>query len=200
MRSNSKQSPYGRPWHVDCRLSKELPDDKPIRGRFLVAVLAGSLAAVTLTFAVWGLYSRQTLAGEIADWNRRIEAKSTETAALRVVGSAIATDATRVDEIYSLIHSPVVVSELIQEAGRTRPQPVRLDMIELNTGTIFIRGGLNESSQRASLLLGQYVADLRASVYFRRMFSAITQTSLERNEQTGAINFEIALKLKAETP
>jgi hypothetical protein len=200
MRSNSKQSPFVRPWHIDCRLSKELPDDKPVRGRFLAGVVAGTIAAAVLTYCLWALYSRETLASDIADWHRRIDAKSEETAQLRAVGTAIAADATRVDEIFALIHSPVVVSEFIQEAGRTRPAPVRLDMIELNTGTITLRGGLSESSQRASLLLGQYVADLRASPYFRKLFSSITLTSLDRNDLTGSINFEIMLKLKAETP
>jgi hypothetical protein len=198
MRTSSKQSPFVQPWHIDCRLSKELPDDKPVRGRFLAGVLAGSLAAIALTYAIWALYSRQTLVNDIADWHRRIDANSAETAKLRAVGAAIAADATRVDEVYALIHAPLVVSDFVRETGRTRPLPVRLDMIELTSGTISLRGKLNESSQQASLLLGKYVADLRAGPYFRRLFSAITLTSLERNDQTGSINFEIMLKLKPE--
>ena len=200
MRSNSKQSPFLQPWHIDCRLSKELPDDKPVRGRFLAAVVAGSLAAMVLTYALWAAYARQALAGDIADWHRRIETNSTETAKLRAVGAALAADASRMDEIYALVHAPLVVSRFIQETGLTRPAAVRLDMIELNAGTISLRGGVNESSQRASLLLGKYVADLRASAYFRQFFSAIALTSLERNDQTGSINFEITLKLKTEAP
>jgi hypothetical protein len=189
-----------QPWHIDCRLSKELPDDKPIRGRFLAGVLVGSLAAVLLTYTLWALYSRQSLLSDIAEWHRRIEANSAENTKLRAVGSALAADASRVDEVYALVRPPLVVSEFVQEAGRSRPLPVRLDMIELNAATVSLRGGLNESSQRASVLLGQYVADLRAGPYFRRLFSAITLTSLERNEQTGSINFEITLKLKGESP
>jgi len=200
MRSNSKQSPFLQPWHVDCRLSKELPDDKPVRGRFVAAVLAGTLAAAALTYTFWTVYARQELAADIADWRQRIEANSAETAKLRAVGAALAADAARVDEAYALIHGPLVVSKFIQEIGRTRPAPVRLDMIELNSGAISLRGGLSESSQRASVILGQYVADLRASPYFRQFFSAMALTTLERNEQTGAINFEITLKLKVETP
>jgi len=200
MRSNSKQSPFLQPWHIDCRLSKELPDDKPVRGRFLAGVLAGSIAAAVLTYSLWALYSRQTLVSDIADWHRRIDANSVETAKLRAVGSALAADATRVDEVFALVRAPLVVSQFIQETGASRPVPVRLDMIELNSGTISLRGGLNESSQRASVLLGQYVADLRAGPYFRRLFSAITLTSLDRNDQTGSINFEITLKLKTDAP
>jgi hypothetical protein len=200
MRSNSKQSPFLQPWHIDCRLSKELPDDKPIRGRFVAGVLAGALAAAVLTYALWAVYDRQNLVSDIADWHRRIDANSAETTKLRAVGSALAADATRLDEAYALIHGPIAVSRFIRETGLTRPVPVRLDMIELNAGTISLRGGLTESSQRASVILGQYVADLRAGAYYRQFFSAIALTSLERNEQTGAINFEITLKLKTDTP
>jgi hypothetical protein len=200
MRSNSKQSPFLQPWHIDCRLSKELPDDKPIRGRFVAAMLAGTLAATVLTYSLWAVYLRESLVGDVADWHRRIDANSAETAKLRALGTAVAADATRVDEVFGLIHSRLVVSKFVEEAGLTRPDPVRLDMIELNAGAISLRGGLNESSQRASRLLGQYVADLRASAYFRGLFSAITLTSLDRNDETGAINFEITLKLKGPAP
>ncbi|HEY4302156.1 MAG TPA: hypothetical protein VGM73_14875 [Candidatus Didemnitutus sp.] len=198
MASNKASSAFTGPWHVDCRLSKELPDDNPIRMRFLVAVVAGTLAAAALTYLLWAVYSRQTLIADIVASRHRIEAGSAEAANLRTVGSVLASDAARVDDIYAQTRSPITVSEFIEETGRTRPAPIRLDMVEMANGSITLRGGLNESSQRASILLSRYVADLRAGAYFRRLFSSITLTSLDRNEQTGSINFEITLKLKAD--
>jgi hypothetical protein len=196
MASNKVSSAFTGPWHIDCRLSKELPDDKPIRMRFLAAVVAATLAAGSVTYLIWAVYSRQMLISDIATSRHRIEAGSAEAARLRTVGSALASEAARVDDIYAQSRSPITVSEFIQETGRTRPAPIRLDMIELTTGSVTLRGGLNESSQRASVILSRYVADLRGGAYFRRLFSAITLTSLDRNEQTGSINFEITLKLK----
>ncbi len=77
---------------------------------------------------------------------------------------------------------------------------VRLEMIESNVGVIYIRGGLRESSQRASALLGRYVADLRADTQIAPLFTSITLSSWERNSSGDTINFEITLKLKPDTP
>ncbi|HVU18743.1 MAG TPA: hypothetical protein VHD32_17700 [Candidatus Didemnitutus sp.] len=198
MASNKVTSAFTGPWHIDCRLSKELPDDKPIRGRFVAALVAGTLAAASVTWLVWAVYSRETRLSDIAAARHRIEVNNAEANRIRGVGTALAADAARIDDMYVQARAPLTVSEFIQETGRTRPAPIRLDMVELTTGSVTLRGGLNESSQRASVLLSRYVADLRGSAYFRKLFSAITLTSLERNEQTGSINFEITLKLKAD--
>lgn len=200
MASNKVTSAFTGPWHIDCRLSKELPDDKPIRGRFVAALVAGTLAAAALTWLVWAVYSRQTRLSEIAAAHHRIEVNGAEAARIRAVGTALATEAARIDDIYAQARAPLIVSDFIQEVGRTRPTPIRLDMVELTAAGVTLRGGLNESSQRASVLLSRYVADLRGAPTFRRLFSAITLTSLERNEQTGSINFEITLKLKGDAP
>ena len=121
-------------------------------------------------------------------------------AELQKVISSIQSGGRRLDTIHKLVNNPLPVSDFIQEVGRTRPANVRIDMLEFHDGTAYIRGGLRESSQRASALLSQYVSELRANPHLRPLFSSITQTSMERNTQAGTISFEINLKLKSANP
>jgi len=200
MASHSKQSPYLQPWHFDCRLSKELPDDNPVRGRFLANLFSATIATVTLFYAGITVYSWSVLRNDISYWQQQIRTNSAQMAELQKVISSIQTGAHRLDSIYKLAKTPLPVSEFIQEIGRTRPANVRIDMLEFHDGTAFIRGGLRESSQRASALLSQYVAELRTNPRLRPLFTSITQTSMERNAQAGTISFEINLKLKPATP
>jgi hypothetical protein len=200
MSTSSKQSLYVRPWHFDCRLAKELPDDTPVRGRFIANAIAASLAAVALTCVGWAYYSQQSLASDTADWRQRISASSLETTRLRKLTSEALDEAALISQAHALIHSPMVVSEFIQEIGRTRPDAVRIDNIEESSGLMYLRGGLRESSQRGSVLLGRYVAELRANPRLSPIFSSIVLTSLERSETTQSINFGITLKLKSEAP
>jgi hypothetical protein len=196
MPASSKPSLYIKPWHFDCRLPKELPDDTPVRGRFVANAIAGSFAAIVLMYIGWAYYSQQSLAHDTADWRQKIAANSLETTRLRKTTSEAIDGAARINQAYSLIYSPLVVSQFIYEIGRTRPDPVRLEIIEQNSGAVYLRGMLRESSQRGSVLLGRYVDQLRASPRLSPLFASIVLTSLERNDQTQTINFEITLKLK----
>ena len=200
MASLSKHSYYVQPWHCDCRLSKELPDDNPVRGRFLAMLLSATIAAVALFYAGITLYSNVLLRRDVAYWETQAQITRAPMAELQKVIASIQSGARRLDEIHKLTNTPLPVSEFIQEIGRTRPANVRIDMIEFHDGVVFIRGGLQESSQRSTALLSQYVTELKSNPRLRPLFSNIWQTSLERNVQATVHTFEINLRLKAVTP
>lgn len=200
MASHSKQPHYLQPWHFDCRLSKELPDHNPVRGRFLANLLAGTFATIALFYAGMTLYYYTVTQNEIAYWQEQIETNSGSMVELQKYISSINAGGRKLDEIHKLTHTALPVSEFIQEIGRTRPANVRIDMIEYHDGTVYIRGGLRESSQRTTAVLSQYVTELRANPRLRPLFSHIVQTSMERNAQASSHSFEINLKLKAANP
>ena len=200
MASHSKQSSYVQPWHFDCRLSKELPDDNPIRGRFLANLFACTIAAIALFYAGITVYSHIMLSNEIAYWEQVKQTNSGQLAELQKVIGSIQTGARRLDDIQKLTVTPLPVLDFIQEIGRNRPANIRIDMLEYHDGAAYIRGGLRESSQRSSALLSQYVTELRANPRLRPFFTVISQTSMERNPQAGTISFEIKLTLKGGAP
>ena len=76
-----------------------------------------------------------------------------------------------------------------------------VDSIDWNDGRVTIRGGLRETSERASLLLGSYVDKLRDDPEIGPNFSSITVTGLNRStEDEQMLGYEISLKLKPRIP
>jgi hypothetical protein len=200
MASLSKSSPYVQPWHFDCRLSKELPDDNPVRGRFLASLFSATIAAIALFYAGITLYANSILRHEIAYWEDQARINRPQMAELQKVITSIQSGARRLEEIHRLTATPLPVSEFIHEIGRTRPANVRIDMIEYHDGIVYVRGALQETSQRTTALLSQYVAELKSNPRLRPLFGSIVQTSMERNTQATVHTFEINLKLKPSTP
>lgn len=196
MASRNKPTYFVQPWHFDCRLSKELPDDNPVRGRFLAVLLSGTIATVALFYTGITLYTNSILRQDIAYWNENIRTNGAQLAELQKTITSIQAGTRRLDEIQRRTSSALTASEFIQEVGRSRPANVRIDMIEFRDGTAYIRGGLRESSQRASAILSQYVAELKANPRLRPLFQSIAQTGMDRNPQAGTMSFEINLKLK----
>ncbi len=85
MSSHSKAFFYVQPWHFDCRLSKELPDNNPIRGRFLANLLASGLMLIALMGMGYAIYSYKILQDETRDWQLRLSSNRAETIALEGV-------------------------------------------------------------------------------------------------------------------
>ena len=200
MANRNRDSQYVRSWHFDCRLSKELPDDNPIRGRFLLSLFACTVAAIAIFYATITLYSNAILRRDIAYWEQLKLTNSPQMAELQKVTNSIQSGARRLNDINKLITTPLPVSDFIQEVGRSRPANLRIDMVEFHDGTAFIRGGLRETPKHASDLLSQYVSELRSNPRVRPLFNTILLSSMEPNPQTGTMSFEISLKIKAATP
>lgn len=195
MASHSKNPSYLQPWHFDCRLSKELPDDNPVRGRFLANLIAATVAAIALYYAAITLYTYSLTHSEVTDWKQHLETHDVLLGDLQKTITSIQSGARRLDDIHRLTHTPFSISDFIQEVGRTRPANIRIDMIEYQESAVFIRGSLRETSQKTTAVLSQYVGELRANPRLRPLFTQIVQTSMERNSQASTHSFEIILRL-----
>jgi hypothetical protein len=200
MASHSKHAYYLRPWHFDCRLSKELPDDTPVRGRFLANVLAATMAVVVIYYAAINLYAFSISRTEISYWQNHLQQNRAQLEDLQKVIASIQRGGRRLDDVHRLTHTSLPITEFIQEIGRSRPANIRIDMIEYHDNVVYIRGGLRESSQRTTAMLSQYVAELRANPRLKPLFSQIVQTSMERNVQASTHSFEIVLRLQTPAP
>lgn len=200
MASLSKQPHYLQPWHFDCRLSKELPDDNPIRGRFLANLLAATSAAIMLFYAAYTYYALSVTNSDIDYWENHLTVNRTQLDELQKVITTIQRNARRLDDIHRLTQTPFTVTHFIQEIGRSRPTNIRIDMVEYRENTVYIRGGLRETSQKTTAILSQYVGELRANPRLRPLFHQIVQTSMERNLQASTHSFEIILRLQPANP
>jgi hypothetical protein len=187
---------YQGPWHIDSRLSAQLPNNRLVRRRFFSTAIAAALAASALTFTCWLLYVSNTLASDTVFWTQRIGESQKLYSELNQTTRTLASRATRLDNAYELMGGPFRVSNLILSLGRTRPANMRIDTIEANDAGVAMRGGLREPSEQASRSLRRYVDELRRDPAIGPIFATVALTSLQREDDSDSLAFEITFKLK----
>ena len=184
------------PWRIDCRLSAQLPSNALIRHWFVAKTIVATLAVAALMFTGWQLYSDYIFSSETAVAEQRIADKKKETDALNLTSRNLTATSDKLEHAYTLMGAPYQVSELLISLGRARPASLRIDnIVSFETG-IVMRGSLNEPSDRASRTLRQYADELRRDATVNAAFGSITLTSLDRQQDADAFNFELTFKLK----
>jgi hypothetical protein len=185
---------------VDCRLSADLSSNQLVGRRFLTGAIASTLAAFVLTITLWQAYVTYSLRTDTIFWEQQMARNRTLfdelTKATRLLGSRTI----RLDFAYDLMGGPYQVSNFIISLGRTLPPHMRIDRIEANDTRVALSGGLREPSEEASRTLGRYLDELRHSPAIGPLFSSIGLTSLQREENSDTLAFEITFKLKAAQP
>ncbi len=194
--AHSEDAAYQGPWHIDCRLSAHLPNNKLVRRRFLSTAVIAALAASALTLTCWLLYVSHTLEADTVFWNQRIGESQNLFNDLNQTSRTLADRTAKLDNAYDLMGGPYRVSDLILNLGRTRPANMRIDSIAANEAGVAMRGGLREPSEQASSTLHKYVDDLRRDPAIGPIFATIALTALQREDESDSLAFEITFKLK----
>jgi hypothetical protein len=187
-------------WHIDCRIESELPEDNIVGTRFLINVLCGALGLGGLLFAGWLGALDLSTRRQTRDWEQRISDNRAEVGDIQRMQRDYALEAAKIDEAYKLIKPQLFVSSFIATLGRSRPAQIVIDSIEWNELTIIAHGTVREKSERASLLLSNYVKALGKDETLSQIFREIRLTGFDRGTTDDVINFEIAFYLKAAKP
>ncbi|MBI2814680.1 MAG: hypothetical protein HYX71_10380 [Opitutae bacterium] len=191
---------YQGPWHLDRRLSGELPSNDLVRSRFMANAVTATLAACALIIMGWQLYLNNTLASEISYWNQRIQENQRSADELKALTRTLGDQTTRLDQAYGLMAAPYVLSDLVMAVGRTRLDRMTIENINGFAGGVVVRGTLHIPSEKATQQLRAYVETLRHDREFAALFSTIALTSLERIDGDLSMHFEVACKLKEAKP
>src|ERR1019366_3723129 len=102
---------------------------------------------------------------------------------------------------YAEMRSPLLISGFMSEVGRTLPDRMLVDTIDRTESKVIIRGGIRESSERASMILGNYVELLRADSEIGPHFTSITLTGLNRSiEDDQVMGSKIRFNSKPRSP
>jgi hypothetical protein len=185
----------GPNWHVDCRLVVELPEDSIVGVRFTIYVISCVIAFSALLFTGYLAYLDLNIRHQIADWNQKIEEDKWEELAIKIRQHNYETEASKIESAFTQMKNPVFISGFISEIGRTLPSQMVVDSIDWNEGTVIVKGGLRETSEHASMLLGDYVDKLRSNPEIGPHFSSINLTGAERSTQDEqAMIFEITMR------
>jgi hypothetical protein len=93
----------------------------------------------------------------IDDAEQRIEEDRWDVIEIRRLQRFYELETKKIEGAYSEMRTPLLVSGFISEVGRTLPDRMVVDSIDWSDNRVTIRGGLRETSERASQLLGDYV-------------------------------------------
>jgi hypothetical protein len=185
----------GPNWHVDCRLVVELPEDSIVGVRFTIYAISCMIAFSAVLFTGYLAYLDLNLRHQIVDWNAKIEEDKWEGLAIKIRQHNYEVESKKIESAYSELKNPAFVSGFITELGRTLPNQMIIDSIDWNEGTVIVKGDLRETSEHASMILGDYVDKLRANPEIGPLFSTINLTGAERSTQDEqAMVFEITMR------
>jgi len=188
-------------WHVDCRLVVELPEDSVVGVRFMSYTITSAIALAAVLFTGWLGYKDLSLRHMIADAEQREEQDHWDVAEIRRLQRFYEAETKKIESAYAEMRTPMLISGFISELGRTLPERMLIDSIDWAEGRVTLRGGLRESSDRASMLLGNYVEQLRANPEVGPRFTSITLTGLSRStEDEQLMGFEITMRIKPRSP
>jgi hypothetical protein len=196
MLADRRTNPYVGPWRVDCRLARELPDDKPIRSHFLFQLFAVLLCAILLLIVGWQGFQLHTLNGSIATWQRTMAEDRQLYDEVRRARQDITNDARKINEAATLLPIHVLTFDFLSTIGRSRPEAIWIDQIESGEGGLMVRGRLEDSPEKASRMLGKYVADLRSDEKLAAKFSDIRLTAMERQGDATELRYEITFRYR----
>lgn len=182
------------PWHVDCRLETELPEDSIVGTRFLLHMASAVFAAIGLLLVSWMGYRYVSMRQAIEDWDQRIAESRESVREVEQMRRAYNAEALKVDQAYSLMKPDLLVHPFTARIAHTRPETMTVDIIESADTGVTLRGTLREESERASRLLGQYVVQLRADEVIGPLFSEILISSLDRREGSDLLSFELSFR------
>jgi len=181
-------------WHVDCRLESELPDDRVVSSRFLVNLPFGAVTLALCIFFGLELSKDLSLRSFIADWGRRLADSRVQVASIKLMQRDYAGVSSKIEMAHQLVRNRLFLYGFLSELGRTRPDQMTVNTIESTPTGVVVRGTLGESSDRATQLIGQYVAQLANDPEFKPLFE-ITVTSFERDRNTDQQNFELTFRM-----
>lgn len=185
-----------QPWHLDCRIEAELPEDRLVGTRFLANTLFVSVAGILLLVFLWLAYSDFSLRGYIRDWEIRMDSRQAEVNEIQQMQSEYFQESAKIDEAYALMQTPLSISEFMTALGRTRPEKVVIDIVKSGEpGTIIMLGSVLESSGPASRLLGQYVKTLLGDAQIGPYFREILVTDMKEGMPgENALKFEVTFR------
>ena len=192
-----EDDPHQGAWRVDYRLSAALPSNDLVRRRFIVNIVAVTLAAVAFVITGWQLYASRELSAQIEYWEKRNTENRRSIIEITKLSQSISKKTERINYAYELMAMPVPISELLINLGRSRPATVRIDGISKTDTGLMLHGSLRQNSEDASRAARRYVEDLRRDRDIGPLFETITVTSFTREGLTDNHLFEITFKLKA---
>ena len=160
-----------------------------------------AIALAVVLFTGWYVYSDLSLRHQIEDATIRLEDDRWEVIEITRLQRFYEIESKKIEAAYSEMRNPILISGFITELGRTLPDRMVIDAIDLNDGSFVVHGRLRETSERASITIGDYMEKLRKDPEVGPHYDGINVTALDRSvDDDQMMNYTITFRLKARTP
>lgn len=189
-----EDAPYQGAWRVDYRLSAGLPSNDLVRRRFIVNIVAVSVASIALIATAWQFYASRELSSQIEYWETLNNENRKPVAEVQKLSVALSAKSERINYAFELMQQPYPVSDFILSLGRAHPPGIRLDGIAGTKNGVVVHGSLKQNSEEASRTTKRYVEDLRRDPAIGPLFSNIVLTQFSREGITDVHLFEITFR------
>ena len=134
---------------------------------------------------------------ELEEAEQKLEDDRWEVIEIRRLQRFYEIESKKIESAYSEMRNPFLFSAFVSELGRSLPERMVVDTIEFGDGKFIIHGRLREASERASLLLGDYLDKLRTDPELGPHFTSINVTGLDRSlEDEQMMTYAITMHLK----
>lgn len=192
-----EDAPHQGPWRVDYRLSAGLPSNDLVRRRFIVNIVAVTVAMAALVATVWQFYASRELSTQIEYWEALNKENRKPIAEVQKLSVTLSSKSERINYAYELMQTPYSVSEFILNLGRTHLSSIRINGITSSAAGLLIHGSVKQkNSEEATRTTKRYIEDLRRDPAIGPLFSSITITSFNREGITDVHLFDITFLLK----
>jgi len=190
------QMPLVPSWHPNFRNFERLPDTKAVRTSFFVNGVAVVIAISLLLVFAYQEYALHVLKRQVGDWEARIDRDQKPSAVAVAEYKKFQAEEKNAAELEAFVSSPVLVSSLLLDLGRTLPPRIALLNVIYRLDGVNLRGVVRGAGDRASGEVAAYVQKLKKEPAFSTVFDNVSQSALGRDSQGDRLSFELFMKFK----
>ncbi|MBE7538438.1 MAG: hypothetical protein HS122_08505 [Opitutaceae bacterium] len=190
------QMPLVPSWHPNFRNFERLPDTKAVRTSFFVNGVAVVIAISLLLVFAYQEYALHVLKRQVGEWEARIDRDQKPSAVAVAEYKKFQAEEKNAAELEAFVSSPVVLSSLLLDLGRTLPPRIALLNVIYRLDGVNLRGVVRGAGDRASGEVAAYVQKLKKEPAFSTVFDNVSQSALGRDSQGDRLSFELFMKFK----
>jgi len=199
----SDAAPVAAPvWHPNFRNYERLPDTKVVRTTFFINAASIAVAALLLLLVAKREYHIHELNQVVAQAEAEINSNQKQNnEAIRLSG-IFADEQKKMADVEAFARTPLSPLDFVLQLGATLPKEIQIETADIRTGEplnsqCIIRGFVAGTKDQASGTVSAYLDTLRTAPKFSSAFDNVSLVSLNTDQRTGLLSFEIIMKIRA---
>jgi Tfp pilus assembly protein PilN len=134
---------------------------------------------------------------QISDWEAKIEKQKGSSQKAIALYTQFQAEQKKVAEVQTFLGGErLVYTQYLARLAEVLPKSVAVTFIDYTTSRVVLRGIVNGEPDQASGIASAFERQLKEDPSFSKQFNSIALTTLARDQQSGRLTFEIAMKFE----